>query len=271
MPTNGTTNRHRATTLTAFTTVLLLAGALAAPAASATGWLINYEGPVLGSFKFGSNLFGGQGDTLDVGWGNRQCSDEDDVVDIGIQNREGDEACMWEDPTGEQGGCKADEGEGIAVLSLIGATDTHPHEPHCTDDGDTVDIGIMNREGGFHDEQCRTWWDPETEPHPQEQQWFSGDRDDAVDVGVLNHECNDDEDAVDVGVLNCELSDRNDGVDVGVLNREDVVDRGDTFDLSVANAETFDGPDQNGLNLLTGLLGIEACHLGVDTRLPIIG
>lgn len=241
-------------TTTTTTFALLAAAMLFVPAVSATGYLVNIEAGL--SFKFGSNIFGGQGDTLDVGVLNHQCSDEDDFVDVGVFNREGDLSC---NPTG--GRCEAEEGEKPFDIALpflsADPTDTHPHDPHCSDDGDTVDVGVFNQEGGFGRE-CPTQDEPGFEPHPDDP-FFKGDEDDAVDVGVVNEECNDDLDANDVGVINCEWDDSNDGIDVGLWNLEWLDDSGDTFDLSLFNAEGIDGPDQNGLDL-TGFPLFHGCQ-----------
>ena len=250
-----------------------------APAASATGYLVNWNGS-----GFGANVFGGQGDTLDVGLFNYQCTDEDDVVDVGVANREGDASCGYYDPySGKYVGCEPDEGrdpiQGVSSNGLLGDPATHPHDPHCSDDGDTVDVGLLNREGGYQfgghqGEQCypqqRYEWDP-SDPWNEPTVTYAGDVEDAVDVGVLNVECGDDDDANDVGVLNCEWLDRDDGNDLGLLNWEFWDDSSDTFDLSLINSETIDGPDRNGLNLLPGGLGLFLCGLVIlDTVGPVV-
>lgn len=257
----------------------ILVGALTAiaPAASATGWLVNFEDNIVtfSSFKFGSNVFGGQGDTVDVGLANYQCSDEEDVVDVGVWNREGDTNCAY-----QYGECPTEEGEDPigtpAIRGLLGDPATHPHDPHCSDDGDTVDAGVFNDEGSPSPFYC----DPR-DPYCNAE--TSGDEEDGVDAGVLNREWNDDDDANDVGVLNCEWFDSHDGndvgvlnleyvdyddgIDVGLLNYEALADGSDTFDASLLNAEDADGPDANGVNVLQGVLGLQfGC--GFDVRPP---
>lgn len=261
------TRRPRtATTTIAFT--MLLATALVAPGAAATGYLVNAELGSLLTVKSGTNAFGGQGDTLDVGYQNHQCTDEDDVVDVGIQNTEGDpdECANW----GSEELCKSEEGHHATVISSdrlglhhgidhatiddaivpILGDDPEDREASCGDDGDTVDVGVQNQEGG-HPASCQEWQWHRQEDY-QEPGWDpAGDDEDAVDVGVQNHECGDEDDAVDVGIANCEVFDESDGIDAGVFNTE-WYDADDTFDASIANTEISPGPDGNRLSLFSG-------------------
>ena len=235
---------------------LLIAGLLTfAPAASATGYLINIEigGP---TFAFGSNVFGGSGDTLDVGVGNSQCSDEADVVDVGIANREG--MGSWE--CGDR--CEHNHGED-PITPVLGQGILQPEADEtparCSDESDTVDVGVLNNEGGMGKFYC-----DETGCYEGQ---YTGDEKDATDVGVLNNEMGDDDDGNDAGVLNCETNDRRDSTDIGILNRE-WDDRWDTFDLSILNTEWPEGGDANGLAV--GGIGIAfevAC--GAQIRLPV--
>lgn len=263
---------------------VLFAVLLVAGGAQATGWLVNVEvgaGPGIG-VKSGTNVFGGQGDTVDVGVFNHQCSDEDDVADVGVANREGDSECA---ASGQ--GCQATSASGTVVtvgggpvifiptpgLPTIGPDTYHSHDPHCSDDGDTVDVGLANHEGGFGgqwgeacDEQVQYESDDGTTSET-----YGGDEGDAVDVGVANRECVDNEDAVDAGVFNCEWRDLDDGIDVGLANLEEVEDGGDTFDASTFNTETRDAVDNNGYNLGPGIPLYQLCFAFPDVfeQLPI--
>lgn len=269
----STSNRTRIASTTASILAVLAIGGLLLPAASATGYLVNADTGLV-TVQHGSNVFGGAGDTVDVGYGNHQCSDEDDVVDVGIQNREGDQACRWNSDQG----CQTDEDNHtrIAVHPLgIDHTfeqDTIPPEivpyfigtdderrSHCSDDGDTVDVGVANDEGGYGEhgsfEEC--YW---MYQQGADEEFEGGDERDAVDVGVLNRECADGGDAVDAGILNCEVLDESDGIDLGVGNLE-LEDSDDTFDLSLLSVELNDGPDGNGANLFPGGFGGEFCYV----------
>lgn len=225
-----------------------------APVAGATGYLVNVETPFF-SWSHGTNPLGGRGDTVDIGLLNHQCTDEEDVVDVGVLNAEGDSSCAdaW-DQEGPR--CRSD-GEKDDVLHGLPAL-FKPEEPtddtgRCTDDGDAVDVGVLNREGASRDGQACS----------DAREWaWGGDRRDGVDVGALNRECRDERDADDVGVLNCERLDTEDGIDVGVLNTEEG-DAGDTLDLSILNAESGDGPDANDLNVKRGPGVNLRCALGL--------
>lgn len=261
--------------------------------AAATGYLVNVEAGNTG-VKAGSNVFGGQGDTVDAGLFNSQCTDEDDVVDVGVANDEGNgepfEGGAGADcPNDGTDGCRAEDGGGLKVVvfreEVLDSPDEFeqiegfaydvtgflvtdsggPGEPRCTDDGDSVDVGVANAEGNPDERKC----DPASDFDRQQR----GDADDGVDVGVLNQECFDGDDADDVGVLNCETTDDNDGIDVGVLNVESKDDAQDTLDLSVFNAENGDTPDRNGLNVGGSATGLHLCK-SVDPcpeRFPIHG
>lgn len=215
----------------------LIASLMTIPGASATGYLINVEigGP---TFAFGANIFGGSGDTLDVGLFNTQCSDEADVVDVGVLNREGTGA----DECFDDRGCQHNDGKDplgplLGQSFLQGDGSDTPAE--CGDGDDTVDVGVLNAEGHrSHEPTC----DPEWGCY----EGWTGDERDATDAGVLNNEMGDDDDGNDLGVVNCEEMDRRDSTDVGVLNRE-WEDRWDTFDLSILNSEFPEGGDTNGL------------------------
>lgn len=214
--------------------LLALSLALAFPSASA-GYLVNVEigGPTL---AFGGNVFGGSGDTVDVGVANAQCSDEADVVDVGVANQEG----MGGRECGYR--CEHTRGEDpVAAESTILHPEADETPARCGDGSDTVDVGLLNREGSRGEEPvCDEMGCQEPQP--------VGDERDAVDAGLLNDELGDDDDGADAGVLNCESSDRRDAVDVGLLNAE-WDDRGDTFDLSLLNTEWPEGGDANGLKV----------------------
>ncbi len=269
-------NDMRLASTTASILAIVAIGALLVPAASATGYLVNVQTGYL-DVQHGSNVLGGAGDTVDVGYQNYQCTDEDDVVDVGIQNREGDEHCRW---TQEEEGCQAEEGGETRVTSRPLGIDerfelgspvgdaasplfdtSKERRTHCSDDGDTVDVGIMNDEGGFGDqvyvEEC-AWYHEEHE-HDPDREAPGGDDGDAIDVGVMNRECADRNDAVDAGIMNCEVVDRSDGIDLGVGNLE-IWDEDDTLDVSLFSTEISDGPDGNGANLFPGGGLGEACY-----------
>lgn len=272
-------NDMRLASTTASILAIVAIGTLLVPAASATGYLVNVETGYL-DVQHGSNVLGGAGDTVDVGYRNHQCTDEDDVVDVGIQNREGDQDCRWD----QEEGCRAEDGGDTRVASRplgiderfeledrVGDAATplfHSSEErrtHCSDDGDTVDVGIMNDEGGFgeqaHVEEC-AWYHEEYEEDP-DREASGGDDGDAVDIGVMNRECSDRNDAVDVGIMNCEVVDRSDGIDLGVGNLE-LWDEDDTLDVSLFATEISDGPDGNGANLFPGGGLGEYCYNQTD-------
>lgn len=197
-----------------------------APSAAATGWLVSVNGG-----GFGINPLGGRGDFLDVGVGNIECADEEDVVDVGIGNAEG--------PGGSAcGSCTASSGTffhptvdatWIGLFSALGTT-WKSGPGTCSDDQDVADVGVLNKEG--NGQTCS----------------FTGDRQDAVDVGLGNREVCDSRDGVDAGVRDCEVEDRGDAVDLGVGNVESVSDGDDTLDVSVRGSETGDGPDGNDVS-----------------------
>lgn len=228
---------------------LLAAGLVTfAPAVSASGWLLNVETPLIG-VKWGTNPFGGQGDAVDVGVFNHQCSDEEDVVDVGVANSEGDQSC----PSVYGQPCNQEQGHPSILNDLLDAV-ISPQPPanngqgECSDDADTVDVGVLNAEGGYQawgQSQCGTPVAPPSSNHGHP----SGDNHDAVDAGVLNTECEDSLDGGDAGVINCEWTDDSDGLDVGALNTEEVSDKDDTFDASLLNWEMNDLPDHNGINV----------------------
>lgn len=232
--------------------LLLATLVMLAPAASATGYLLNV-GIGNSSLTYGANAFGGSGDTLDVGLFNRQCSDEADVVDVGVINQEGADGC---DPR------ECYHNEGGDPLAPIGFAGPHqptgsPTEARCSDDSDTVDVGVLNQEGAYTD-----WCD-----HEWCVQNDGGDAEDATDVGVGNNEWNDASDGNDAGVLNCETIDTNDSTDVGIVNRE-WIDDGDTFDVSVLSWQWTNNGDANGITLLPTKgppLGCLVLH--VETRI----
>ncbi|HLE97632.1 MAG TPA: hypothetical protein VI997_09710 [Candidatus Thermoplasmatota archaeon] len=206
--------------------------ALAVPSASATGWLVNVNGSGVGI-----NPLGGRGDFVDLGVASKECSDEDDVVDVGVGNLEGDSSLCGGGPCTQQEGTFFNPAidalyksqlAGVGVVFRPGAGD-------CSDDGDVADVGIRNGEGRFG--SCPG------------QNGVHGDARDGADVGVANREDCDDADGADVGAANCEQSDRFDVYDVGVLNHERVEDYGDVLDVSVLSEESVDGPDGNGIGL----------------------
>ncbi|HEX2021141.1 MAG TPA: hypothetical protein VHH36_00385 [Candidatus Thermoplasmatota archaeon] len=222
-----------------------------APTAAATGHLVNVN--VLVTLQFGVNVFGGSGDTVDVSAFNQQCNDSDDVVDVSLLNSEGQQfGCA------NPNGCNADQGSDATgltplIAALLGNNPFAPGSTDCTDDGDTVDVGLLNSEGSFGS-GCVA---------PDGTFSQCGDQEDAVDVGVINNEIYDDDDANDVGVLNCEFMDYDDGNDVGLLNHEEG-DASDTFDASLVNNEGGDTPDRNGLNVLTGRNPIGCIQVVID-------
>lgn len=284
---------RRASTTTATLLALAASAMLLAPGAAATGYLVNAEVDPVATAKTGTNPFGGQGDFLDAGVFNHQCSDEDDVVDVGVANQEG---TAREDHHNEEGysctedqeGCQAEEGGNTHVVilgtpvhssfletqpvpaspDLVNDSDGDQHESACTDDGDTLDVGVVNEEGRYESEESEKrsewehcdeapdgYWDhfgheeeetKETGPERDER----GDRDDTVDAGAANSECRDQRDFADAGVLNCEIEDPDDGLDAGVFNDEVRDDAGDTLDVSVWAYEANDGPDGFGVNIL---------------------
>lgn len=241
-----------------FATLVLASLVIATPAASATGYLVNI-GIGGSSWTFGSNVFGGSGDTLDIGLFNEQCTDEADVVDIGIANSEGARSSRCWDAKE----CQHDQGEDpfgpITDRKLVGS-EADETSARCSDESDTVDVGVLNQEGAYGDGYCdgtRCY-----EPGP------TGDETDATDVGVLNTETGDDDDGNDAGVLNCEWNDRRDSTDVGVLNREEN-DQDDTFDLSVLNDESPEGGDANGLDVGGDSQGLGLDCLHLDVGLPV--
>ena len=257
-------------TLRFLSTIGLLATAcLLAPTASAVpGYLVNINGSGLGT-----NIFGGTGDTIDIGLFNHQCSDENDFLDVGVANREGDAQCAYQTQKGcdteDPGDPRLDQlfqaiddtiGDIVVATKLIEPSGDPDADKHCSDDGDTIDVGLLNEEGsGDTVDACRAspYYDEWGAYQPDAQ--YGGDFEDGVDAGLLNTEYCDDDDADDVGVLNCEYSDFDDGIDVGVLNNEYIDDSSDTFDLSLLNFETMDGPDRNGLDVLSNMFGLQAC------------
>lgn len=197
---------------------------MAAPFASATGALLRV-GVGSQEASFGSNVFGGAGDTVDIGVMNAQCSDAGDFVDVGIANQEGGFACPGRE-------CKPEtRGKTLADLfeSDLDAGSADERADSCGDENDTIDIGVLNEEGN-----------PWTEE--------GGDDGDGVDVSIGSNEYGDDEDAVDIGVLHCEYRDRHDGFDVGVWGIE-YQDHGDTFDVSFMVLESDDHDDGNAIDL----------------------
>ena len=222
------------------------------PTASAAGHLVNI-GVGSNSLTLGANVFGGSGDTLDVGVANAQCSDEADVVDVGVANTEGGFACQ----PGEE--CR--HSEGVDPLTRILATPVgtggEPTEASCTDDSDAVDISVLSTEGTSNytcgEQEC---WES-----------FEGDANDATDVTIGGVEYGDTDDGNDVGVLNCEYFDWSDSTDVGVLNRE-WYDMGDAFDLSILGLETPEGGDANGLDVGGGFGIALDCQI-VRIDLPV--
>lgn len=242
----------------ASTTTLLVSFLIALPSASATGHLVNL-GIGSSQFTFGANAFGGSGDTLDVGLFNEQCSDEADVVDVGVANREGmgSDACRAR-------GCQHEQGRdpiGPILEQSFFRPEADETPARCSDGEDTVDVGVLNQEGGWA-------YDPRCDEYGCEEWDATGDERDATDVGVLNQEFGDDEDGNDAGVVNCEWDDGRDATDVGVVNFEQG-DRDDTFDLSVLNTEVNEGGDANGLNVGGGSLGLGFDCLRIDVGLPI--
>lgn len=234
-------------------TLLALATLALLPTAAATGYLVNV-GIGSSTIQYGINPFGGSGDALDVGLFNAQCSDEADVVDVGVMNAEGRSACSeWER-------CEQTQGSdplGPVATRLIEPSG-EPTPARCTDDGDTVDVSILSTEGGATYE-C---------PEKQCYEAYAGDANDATDISVGGVEYGDQDDGNDVGVLNCEWLDESDSTDLGVLNQE-WYDASDTFDLGILNVETNDQGDLNGLNVGGASAGIALeCHV-VRIDLPV--
>ncbi len=217
---------------------VVLALPLAAPSADATGWLVNVE--AMGwHVKYGANPAGTTGDFLDVGVMTWECSDEQDVIDVGVMNTEGVGSCGWNRECASESA-----GPGRAYLPVVGARALGPDLPRvvllygylgeepeaCSDNGDVVDVGVLNDEGHFKGDYERGCVALARGPAPS-------DLRDAVDLGILNRECQDREDVLDVGIANCEYDDRHDTVDVGVMNFE-FLDAGDLLDVAISNAET---------------------------------
>lgn len=236
------------------TLVALLLVLSLVPYATAAGYLVNV-GVGSNTIQYGVNPFGGSGDAVDVGVANAQCSDEADVVDVGVLNREGGSACGGEP--------RCEHGQGFDPLATYLANTLvdpsgEPTAANCTDDGDTLDVSVLSTEGGASYE-CKEKECNET---------YAGDAHDATDVTVGGLEYGDEGDGNDVGILDCEYNDEGDATDVGVLNSE-WYDRADTFDLGILNTETDDTGDLNGLDLGGGPAGAAVGCAIVHVDFPV--